>query len=357
MPTWIPTAFKYLSKLLLMPTGDRGKGLQFIEYAASHPGFMRPEFEAILGNVYLLFEGRFEDGLRATVELAERYPANPRIAMPLALMLPFDPAGVARQTRRVEDTIERVDLTPQDMPERYALTLLEFLVAYADRFIATTDVAAAKLGRIADLNPKHPDWVGGYAGFELGRLMASLGEVSEARTAFDWVTHNPRAGYLHEDAKRLSHALRDIDRSANIPQSMWVREIYYGSAEDRRNAVEAITASAATPASEFYLGEASLLGGNLDEALASYENVVASRVDPWAEEFQMLASCRIAEIHGARGDYDGASQWLGKATEYYQKEFLVDWLLEGRRLFYERLRDGKSQAGPQAGPYILTGAP
>jgi tetratricopeptide (TPR) repeat protein len=349
----IPSVFKYLSKLLLLPTGDRERGLSYIQYAAEHPSFLQPEFEGVLGTVYMLFEGRYEDGIAETIALLERYPANPRIALPLALMLPFDPARLTRNAALVDDTAGRVAGAPSDAPEQYPLTLLEFLIAYAERFLAPPDVAKTQLSRIASENPDHPDWVGGYAAFELGRLQASLGEVSEARTAFAWVKSNQRVAYLHDDAGRLSKALREFDRSANVPKSSWVIEIYFGTADDRKNAIADLSASASTPPSDFYLAEAMMLAGDFDAALAAYKSVVEADVDPWNEELQMLASCRVGEIYGARGDYDTACKWLEKAMEFYQKEFLVDWLLEGRQRYYERLRDGETTAAP----HLLNPAP
>jgi tetratricopeptide (TPR) repeat protein len=343
----IPSVFKYLSRLLFLPTGDREKGLSYIQYAAEQPSFLQSEFEGVLGTIYLLFEGRYEDGIDKTIDLLERYPNNPRIALPLALMLPFDPAGANRNTALVDGTLNRVAGMPPDAPERYPLTLLEFLVAYAERFFAPPETARRELDRIAGDNPDHPDWVGGYAAFELGRLQASLGEANEARTAFEWVRHNQRVGYLHDDADRLWKALREFDRSANFPKSMWPTEIYFGTAGDRRNAIEDLSASASTPPSDFYLAEAMMLSGELDAALAAYGRIVDADVDPWNKEFQMLACSRIAEIHGLRGEYDAASGWLGKAMDFYQKEFLVDWVLEGRRRYYESLHDGETTSAPR----------
>lgn len=349
----IPSVFKFVSKLLLLPTGDREEGLRYLAFAAGRPSFLQTEFEVVLSTIHLLFEGRFEDGIEGTIDLARRYPSNPRVALPLALVLPFDPADIERNDRLVEETLDRLADLPGGEPEHYTLTLLEFLHAHASRFIVGPDVAQARLGRIADENPRHPDWVGGYAAFELGRLQASLGLSDEARTAFDWVTHNRRVGYLHDDARELSSALGDIDRAANIPNTMWLAEIYFGTPGDRRNAIEGLAASAATPPADFYMAEALLLSGDLDAALASYQRVVSAEVDPWNKEFQMLAAGRIAEIHGALGAYGEASDWLEKAMDFYQKEFLVDWLLEGRKRYYERLRDGETEETPR----LLTAIP
>jgi tetratricopeptide (TPR) repeat protein len=348
----IPSVFKYLSKILFMPSGDREKGLRYIDYASENPSFLKTEFEVVRYNIDLLFEGEYESGIEGTIGLVKRYPGNPRVAMPLALMLPFDPFGVPENARIVDDTIEGLrGFSPGD-PERSPLTLLEFLNAYANRFVAPPDIAVADLRAFADDNPDHPDWVGGYAAFELGRLLASLGDADEARSTFDWVGHNNRVGYLHDDASRLSKALHDIDKSVNVPRSMWMTEIYFGEHGDRENAIEDIRSTVSTPISDFYLGEALLLNGDFDEALVTYEELIESDVDPWNVEFKMLAASRIAEIHGSRGDFESASQWLDRAADYYQKEFLVDWVLEGRKRHYERLKESEEPAS--APPSLLT---
>lgn len=351
----IPSVFKYLSKLMFMPSGDREKGLRYIEYASENPSFLKTEFEVVRYNIDLLFEGEYESGIDGTIGLVNRYPGNPRVAMPLALMLPFDPFGMPENARIVDNTIEGLQSLPPTAPERGPLTLIEFLNAYADRFIAPPDVAATELRAIADENPEHPDWVGGYAAFELGRLLASLGEADEARTAFDWVDHNDRVDYLHDDASRLSKALQKIDKSMNVPRSRWMTEIYFGEPGDRKNAIEDITSTASTPLSDFYLGEALLLNGDFDAALTAYGELLEADIDPWSVEFKMLAASRIAEIHGSRGDFESASHWLDRAAEYYQKEFLVDWVLEGRKRHYERLMENDEPAS--ASPGLLTQRP
>jgi tetratricopeptide (TPR) repeat protein len=343
----IPSVFKYVSRLLLMPSGDSDKGLGYIQAAAGRASFLQPEFEAVLGTIQLLFEGRIEDGIERTRELVERYPDNPRFAVPLALTLPFDPLGVAQNAALVDATIGRLKDLGKDEPERYPLTLLEFLDAHAGRFLSPPESARSRLRKIAEENPEHPDWVGGYAAFELGRLLASMGMTNDARTAFEWVGHNQRVGYMHDDAARLSKALGKSDRSANIPRTVWPTEVYFGSAADRQIAIEDMTATASAPQSDFYLAEAYLISGDEGAALGAYRDVVEGGADPWFDEFQMLACSRIAEIHGRRGEFAEAAEWLKKAMDYYQKEFLVDWLLEGRCRYYERLRDGDSAFTPR----------
>jgi hypothetical protein len=65
----------------------------------------------------------------------------------------------------------------------------------------------------------------------------------------------------------------------------------------------------------------------------------------------MFASTRIAEIYAARGYYKTAARYQGIALTYYHNEYLVDWVLEGRKRYFERLAEGKESSPPT----LLTG--
>jgi tetratricopeptide (TPR) repeat protein len=343
----IPTVFKYVSKLLFMPTGDREKGLQYLRIASVERSVLQTEFEVVLYSIYILFEGRYEDGLDGTLDVLERYPNKPRLASPLALMQPFNPFGAADNAFRIDAMIERFKHAEAGEAERYELTLLDFLSAHADRLIAPPDVAMAELNRIADADPGHPDWVGGYAAFELGRLQASQGRAAEAKESFAWVRHNDKVSYVHGIASKMTKALGD-EGAPDSAEPGWITEIYFGSDGARLGAAAELK-SVASPTVEtlFYLGEALLLAGDMDGALAAYDGVLETKAALWDEEFQMLAASRAAEIHGARGDYKSAAQRLDRAMEYYRQEFLVDWILEARKRYYERLKDGELEGKPR----------
>jgi tetratricopeptide (TPR) repeat protein len=266
-------------------------------------------------------------------------------------MQPFNPIGVAGTARRIDEMLERFDGESPGQAERYALVLLEFLNAYANRFVAPADVATEELNRIADSNPGHPDWVGGYAAFELGRLLASQGRTEDARSAFAWVSHNDRVSFLHKDAKKMAKSLRDEDDAAPTLKPAWITDIYFGTTDERAETVRefdsAPTGTAVTVQTIFYRAEALLLAGNRETALAAYLELLDTDVDPWDEEFKMLAASRAAEIHGVRGDYDQAADLLGSAMKYYSGEFLVDWVLEGRQRYYRRLHEDEELSAPR----------
>jgi hypothetical protein len=127
-----------------------------------------------------------------------------------------------------------------------------------------------------------------------------------------------------------------------------VTEIYFGTADEREDLIAAAdTVFSASVKGGFYLGETFLFAGRLDDALAAYTRVLETSAPPWDDEFKMLSASRAAEICGARGDYATAADWLGRADGYYAKEYLVDWILEGRRGYYKRLDEGRETVTPR----------
>jgi tetratricopeptide (TPR) repeat protein len=344
----IPTLVKYLSRLLLLPGGDREKGLEYLHRAAAMESIYQVDFQVVETSIDLLFEGRFEDGLDGSKALFNRFPDYPRLCIPMALMLPFDPVGLPANTRIVDESLDRYATGATNTPEpaSYPAALLDFLDAHAGRFIAPPDVAADRLNRFTEPDTGRPDWITGYAAFELGRLAASEGRSTDAGELFSFVRHHPKAALIHGEADKMHKALgRHPDAGAD---EYPVTEIYFGTREERTALLEQqYVVFPATTKGLFYRGETLLLNGVFGEALEVFAELVETEATPWDEEFQLLAACRAAEICGAGGDYDRAARWLERAGDYYHKEYLVDWLLEARRGYYKRLANGEEKVAPR----------
>jgi tetratricopeptide (TPR) repeat protein len=364
----ISTVLKFFSKLVFMPTGDREKGLRYIATAATEENVYQLDFQLVQCNINLLFEGRYEDGLDGASALLRQHRSYPRLAIPLALIQPFSPFDVHRNAADIDEMLLPFDNGEFDElaesgvsvatagfsengpggSERYVLALLDFLNAYADRFVAPPEVAEAGLRRVANNISEGPDWIGAYAAFELGRLLASQGRNEEARTVFSWVRQNRAAAFLRDDAELMARTLDDGARETIVLKPSWITGIYFGDPEEREITTRELR-SVSPPSTQinFYLGDALLLAGDTDGALASYIDVLELDADPWNEEFKMIAASRVAEIHGARGDYEAAAESLDRALQFYRKEYLVDWMLEGRRRYYEKLDDGNDLPVPR----------
>jgi tetratricopeptide (TPR) repeat protein len=126
-----------------------------------------------------------------------------------------------------------------------------------------------------------------------------------------------------------------------------VEAVYRGSPDSLaavRGRFAAITPSS-VPA-KFYVAECDLLSGDFDRALAGFEAVISADAPAWDHAYLMIASTRIAEIYAARGFYKTAARYQGVALSYYHNEYLVDWVVEGRMKFFQRLAEGKESTPP-----------
>ncbi len=96
----------------------------------------------------------------------------------------------------------------------------------------------------------------------------------------------------------------------------------------------------------FYVGECDLLAGRFDEALESYDKTINIEAPRWDHTYQMIASTRIAEIFASRGHYEKAAEYQARAMDFYHREYLVDWVIEGRQRYFARLADGEETVVP-----------
>jgi len=332
----LPAAFKFISKLLFMPSGDRDEGLRLMVRSSGEPSLIEMDNKTLLFSVYLAFEGRYEDGLTGFARLHRRYPNYPAFIRPFVITLPFTPQRVVETRRMIDRLLEaRAGAPPCDL-DLASFALLRFSRAYADRFF---DPATAKTefeALIADA-PEHPDWLPGYARFELARMAASRGDYEEARTWLRGVLEDESSAYLHSETRSMLDAL-DEPAPPSVLDGVPIADIY--TAERDRVADIAARLQAMEPRTvqtDFYLGEALLRVGDYPRARAVFQQVVEYDVPVWDEEFQMIACSRVAEIAGSGLDYEVAARYLDKAPDFYHKEFLYDWLYEGRERFFTRL--------------------
>lgn len=346
----IPGAFKFLSKLLLLPTGDRSKGLEYLERASRGGGLLETDWKLILYNVYFYFEGRYEEGLAGLQRMIDLHPEYARTAIPLAVSRPYAPGQTIRNDEFVELSVSRIYGAPPREADWNALYLLQLLRAYGDRYCNHTSATAARLQSLIHESPRHPDWLAGYARLELGRLYASRGMRDDAEAMFQSVARGYSFDFLRKEAETL---LKDLDRFAarfedeRLPDmDQWVAALYLGDADSlgvlrSRFAEIAPRSLAAT----FYLGECDLLAGDFESARERFNDVITVQAPAWEHAYQMIASTRIAEIYAHGGYYKTAARYQAVALSYYHNEYLVDWVLEGRKRFFERLSEGK-EAGP-----------
>jgi tetratricopeptide (TPR) repeat protein len=341
----LPAAYKFLSKLLFLPGGDRDRGLEMMELARGWNSLVEVDNNLILYSVYLGFEGHYEDGLYGFASLRRDYPDHATFLRPDAIMLPLIPLHAPEDEIALDDSVQRIALLHGGEVDWTTLTLIRFMRAYDDRFYHPRR-AESRFEKIIEEAPEHPDWVAGYARFELGRMAAARGEFERARALFLEVTEEPRWEYLHGEARGMVEVVARGERADGLgPEGSW--KIYARDAEAVARIVSDVRGKEEPSAADlFYLGEALLAQGAVDEALAAYERALAAGAARWDEAFLMVAAARAGEIHGLHGAYAAAEERYREAARYWHKEFLYDWVLEGRRRYYERLRDGKETIEP-----------
>jgi tetratricopeptide (TPR) repeat protein len=341
----LPAAYKFVSKLLFLPSGDRDRGLQMMELARGWNSIMETDNALILYSVYMGFEGRFEEGLEGFEYLRREFPRHATFVRPFAIIYPLLPTRGTEFGDSLDAVIVRLAEIPPDERDVATDKLILFERAFADRYYNPSRSIQRFESLMRD-NPPHPDWVVGFSAFELGRLMAARGNVEKARELWNTALENQGIKYLHDEVKSM---LSELDK---YPQGTGAGPTdvtaIYGSDESARARVLAALASKKDPsvADMFYLGEAHLMSGNPDRALDAYTGAINPKAARWDEGFQLLASARAGEVLGSQGNYEAASKHFERAESFWHKEFLYDWLLEARGRYFKRLSEGKETTPP-----------
>lgn len=341
----ISVVVKFISKLLFMPSGDRVEGLRLMQAGAANPE-SPPDSPILLHSINVMFEGKWESGLAGFDAMMEDYPNYMALARAFVLMAPLAPEHAHEFSVKVSRVAAFVDEQPSYEVIPASRELLRFQMAYADRFYAP-DRAMVELDDIALAAAPHPDWVAGYAAFEKGRMLAARAEGAAASEYFGWVLANSHVSYLHDAARKSLEQLEEETVTPPLLHPSTIGRIYRGDGEARQRIIDAVNAVDAPSIHDlFYLGDALLLHGRLDEALSVYEQISDVDAPVWDHPYQMLAAGRAAEVYGLHGDYETAADRLDRAMKFYHYEFLYDWVIEGRKRYYERLHDGELTETP-----------
>src|SRR5262249_11361809 len=158
----LPSAYKFVSKLLFLPSGDRDRGLKMMEDARAMDNPIGVDNLLILDSVYLGFEGRYEEGLAGFRELEAQYPLHATFVRPAAIMAPLLPRLSSERSDSLDSRAATVSSLDERRIDSSTCTLIAFERAYADRFYNPTR-SIERFEKILQDNPKHPDWTVGYS--------------------------------------------------------------------------------------------------------------------------------------------------------------------------------------------------
>jgi len=343
----LPGFVKIIAKLLLLPDGDRERGLAMMQYAATHQGVFSTDWGFVLAAVDLVFEGNFEEGSDELVGLLDRYPCYTRLAEPLAVVETLYPARTTELFTVVESAIgDHVEVG-----EQYAdwnlIRRLQLLQAFTDSYFGRPDEAVAQYTALIEAPPPHPDWIVPLALLNRGYLHQKTAKTDEARNAFETVRKNKLWNVYHPAAEAMLESTNGPMKTIDVPDLDFVKRIYAGELDDASRMLESYReVHGQDVLCEFYTGDLKALTGDFTSARTAYERALSCDARGGEQIFQMYAAARLAELAGADGRYSEARALLKRGQRYCHANYLLDFLLESRQRYYQLVGAGKLDAKP-----------
>jgi hypothetical protein len=342
----IPGFVKFLAKLLLIPSGDREKGLAMMEFAATHEGLFSTDWRFVLAAIELVFEGNFEKGTDELLRLLDEFPYYTRLAEPIAVVGPLYPARTSEMRAVTDAAVARhLTLQPDDI-DWSLVKRLRLVNAFSDSYFGRPQEAIEEYSALIEAPPSHPDWVVPIALLNQGYFFQKTGDVVGARKNYEAVNTSARSAYYH----RVAQAMHDAAASGetiDIADLEFVAAIYDGTREDAAKGLADYREKYGDDASsDFYAGDLAALEGNFESARRAYESALSRTEFGGDQIYQMYASARLAELFGAEGRHGKARECLKRAREYYYANYLLRFLLESRERFYELMDRGDMDGTP-----------
>jgi tetratricopeptide (TPR) repeat protein len=187
-----PTAAKILRFLLLLPGGNKARGLARMREAQRDGALLGDEAAYQLHLVYLWYENQPQEGLAILRALAERHPRNPFFLRLIAETLEtylHDTSASLEAWRRLLALAETGAVHEADLADAEArLGMAAALDALGD-----TDLSVGLLTPLVARESAEPWAAAARARLALGRAYDRLGEWSKAQALFEQVARTPPA--------------------------------------------------------------------------------------------------------------------------------------------------------------------
>lgn len=343
----IPGAIQFLGRLFFIPGGDREKGLSMLSYAASSDGVFKRDYEITLAAIYVIFEGRLEEGAAAWLSLIERYPYYFRLVEPLGIMSPLCPTGIQEFKEIEDDAIARHFSRGIDKVNWRHVKSIQYHRTYTNMYFRSPDRAFNEFTSMIENAPSRPDWVMPLLLINRAMLFSKIGENDRAREAYELVRSRKDMEHFHDVSKNLianlDHPVQVIDLSALD----FVGFIYDGRLEKARYGLNQFAERYGKDAIyHFYHGELELMSRQFAQAARAYRASLDIPTTGGDQSYQMFAALRLAEIHGHEGRYGVAKDYIDEAFKYNHAEYLLDIMIHARKHYYELLESGKLQGPP-----------
>jgi tetratricopeptide (TPR) repeat protein len=177
-----PAALKALRWLLLLPGGDRKRGLEEILRARTRGTLLRGEADYQLHLLYLWYERKTDRALDLLQDLAARYPSNPLFIQRIAEVHRDYKQDHAASLGAWQTLLDRASA---NRVEGAAMSVVRARIGAAKSLIALAqpDRAVAMLAPVIETSPTAPYGAAALAQLMLGRAHERLGDREKARAA------------------------------------------------------------------------------------------------------------------------------------------------------------------------------
>ena len=166
-----PTAAKILRWLLLLPGGDKTKGMQEMLRAREHGALLRDEADYQLQLIYLWYEKQPQRALDLLSDLRQRHPRNPLFPQLIAQVQDVYFHDLAASLHTWRTLLEAADTRRVAYPE-LAETRARLGMASVFERMANTDAAVEQLRAVIAAKPLAPFGAYAQAQRDLARLLS-----------------------------------------------------------------------------------------------------------------------------------------------------------------------------------------
>jgi tetratricopeptide (TPR) repeat protein len=334
----LPKVVKFLKFFARVPSGDRERGLELLAAGRESEGYTRVDSEVVLAVIEYFFEGQIEVAEGKFVELAERFPQNPRINEVLGSTAIFHPETSLRaraaQTRIIDGFGTRI----RGWDDIFLYRLLYSRARVCNQ-MGDYDAAREDLTRIVAASPEDPFWITPRALLGLAQLSANAGEAAESHRYAERVLAEEDWSRYHPAAKRfmtLKVGKRLQEIAAGLAE---VRRDLYGSEPKPETALQRIGEIRALHGDDMRLtymeAEIHRSMGNLADARKGYELIAGDGNDGGFESTRLMSLIRLGELDLAANRFDDATKRYEEAQDIESGYTHLGNMIRGRLRFIE----------------------